>query len=627
MPWQGATLIGTTETPYRGDPDRVQPLPEEEEYLLAVARRYFPAVRGMTRADILRRFAGLRVLPAASQTAFDRSRESIFTADRDPYPRVLGIYGGKLTGWRAAAAHVMERIAPSLDRKTQEGGDGSVAAEESTTMIKYGIAALGLGLLAGFAHADGDYASPTNDRVRVSLGAMRTSNSTTLQVDSSSGVPGTVINGESQFGLDASDIEPKFQVMLRAGERNRLCLDYFTLDRTGSAIVDATDRVSRCGAADRRAAAVDCSNLRLFTLTYGYSFWHSEKLEIAATLGITAVDISAQAKVQTASRPHQSAGKCGGALSDPGHRRHLGGEQTLLFGRPRSIPGRSRQSFRRIARLWPNSMRCTGSGPTCRSPWATTTSKRIFRRPKPAIRACSISAPRVRKYSSGSHSKASAATRRREPRSGRRHGVDHFDGLGSAANSTRLFAAAARFHSPAVSVSLRGGYGTPRARGAGIFEGDGDRTGGALADAGDQVGKCERLALLPRQRFLERVADQIAFAGRQSRAGRREAVGRIAAETKQAGRTGDFHHAAKALRLELRQQIAQHLEPAAIERYFAVGNRFDARQRRRGRRSRRLRRVRGDRGGKILHARGEIFARALQLDIRGAHAPRVRRAI
>ncbi len=117
MPWQGSTLIGTTETPYHGEPDRVQPLPEEEEYLLAVARRYFPALSAVTRADILRRFAGLRVLPAASQAAFDRSRESIFTADRDPYPRVVGIYGGKLTGWRAAAAHVLERITPSLGAK------------------------------------------------------------------------------------------------------------------------------------------------------------------------------------------------------------------------------------------------------------------------------------------------------------------------------------------------------------------------------------------------------------------------------------------------------------------------------------------------------------------------------
>lgn len=114
MPWHGATLIGTTETPYRGEPDKVHPLPEEEEYLLAVARHYFPAFRHLTREHITQRFAGLRVLPAATQAAFDRSRETIFSTDRESKPRVLGIYGGKLTGWRAAAAHVLDRISTSL---------------------------------------------------------------------------------------------------------------------------------------------------------------------------------------------------------------------------------------------------------------------------------------------------------------------------------------------------------------------------------------------------------------------------------------------------------------------------------------------------------------------------------
>jgi glycerol-3-phosphate dehydrogenase len=114
MPWHEGTLVGTTETPFRGDPDHVAPLPEEEEYLLGVARHYFSAASRFTRGDIVQRFAGLRVLPAASQKAFDRSRETIFTTDREPYPRVLGIYGGKLTGWRAAAEHVLERIQPSL---------------------------------------------------------------------------------------------------------------------------------------------------------------------------------------------------------------------------------------------------------------------------------------------------------------------------------------------------------------------------------------------------------------------------------------------------------------------------------------------------------------------------------
>jgi glycerol-3-phosphate dehydrogenase len=114
MPWYGATLIGTTETPYHGEPGDVHPLPSEEDYLLAVAHHYFPAFRQLTREHITRRFAGLRVLPAATQAAFDRSRETIFTTDRESRPRVLGIYGGKLTGWRAAAAHVLERIGASL---------------------------------------------------------------------------------------------------------------------------------------------------------------------------------------------------------------------------------------------------------------------------------------------------------------------------------------------------------------------------------------------------------------------------------------------------------------------------------------------------------------------------------
>jgi glycerol-3-phosphate dehydrogenase len=133
MPWRGATMIGTTETPYRGEPDQVHPLPEEEEYLLAVARHYFPAFRHLTREHITQRFAGLRVLPAASQAAFDRSRETIFSIDREPKPRVLGIYGGKLTGWRAAAAHVLERISPSLSAKPRRAATDQMILRRITT--------------------------------------------------------------------------------------------------------------------------------------------------------------------------------------------------------------------------------------------------------------------------------------------------------------------------------------------------------------------------------------------------------------------------------------------------------------------------------------------------------------
>jgi hypothetical protein len=165
-------------------------------------------------------------------------------------------------------------------------------------MIKHGMATFGLVLLAALARADDGYLSPTNDRVRVSLGVMRVSNSTTLRVDSSTGVTGTILQGEDQFGLDHSDWEPKFQVMLRAGTRNRLWLDYMTLDRDGSTLVQEPiifrDVVLQTGEPLQSQL-----NFRMLSLTYGYSFWHSEKLELAATLGVSSVQLDAQAKVAT----------------------------------------------------------------------------------------------------------------------------------------------------------------------------------------------------------------------------------------------------------------------------------------------------------------------------------------
>jgi hypothetical protein len=166
---------------------------------------------------------------------------------------------------------------------------------------RVGTAALGLALLAllaPLARADGDYISPTDDRVRVSLGAMHVSSSTTIRADSTTGVPGTVVNGEDQFGLDKSNYEPKFEVMVRAGTRNRLWLNYFTLDRDGSTVVQEPI-VFRNVVLQPGEPLQSSLDLRLLSLTYGYSFWHGEKLELAATLGVTSVDINAQAKVAT----------------------------------------------------------------------------------------------------------------------------------------------------------------------------------------------------------------------------------------------------------------------------------------------------------------------------------------
>jgi len=103
MPWHGQTLIGTTETPYQGDPAQAAPLDSEIAYLQQVYRHYFPAAQ----ARVVESFAGLRVLPQGDSSLFDRPRDTLIDAS---LPRLLTLYGGKLTGYRATAQEVMQTL-------------------------------------------------------------------------------------------------------------------------------------------------------------------------------------------------------------------------------------------------------------------------------------------------------------------------------------------------------------------------------------------------------------------------------------------------------------------------------------------------------------------------------------
>jgi hypothetical protein len=170
-------------------------------------------------------------------------------------------------------------------------------------MIKNGMAVLTLALIAHLAYAD-DYLSPTEERVRLSLGVMYLSSSTDIQLNSSTGLAGTPVNAESVLGLDSSDFEAKFQAMVRVGERNRLRFDYFSLDRTGQKTLTSADGpiVLRDVTLQVGDPVETDLSMRTFGITYEYSFIHNEKFELAATLGINDTDISARARVSTATR-------------------------------------------------------------------------------------------------------------------------------------------------------------------------------------------------------------------------------------------------------------------------------------------------------------------------------------
>lgn len=147
-----------------------------------------------------------------------------------------------------------------------------------------------------------DYLSPTDERVRISLGATDLSSATTLQADSSAGADGTLISGEDQFGLKKSRWEPDFQALVRVATRQRLSFDYFTLDRSGGGIVGATPILFGDVTFLPNDPLQTQLSLRTLGITYEYSFWHSETVEVAATLGVHATDISSTAKVQTETR-------------------------------------------------------------------------------------------------------------------------------------------------------------------------------------------------------------------------------------------------------------------------------------------------------------------------------------
>lgn len=106
MPYKGGTLLGTTEKVFSGNPDQVNPSPEEIEYLLEVIRYHFPHFNHKP----IKAWAGLRVLPSGDKTPFSRSREVQF-AESENY---LAIYGGKLTGYRATAETAIKRVIKSM---------------------------------------------------------------------------------------------------------------------------------------------------------------------------------------------------------------------------------------------------------------------------------------------------------------------------------------------------------------------------------------------------------------------------------------------------------------------------------------------------------------------------------
>lgn len=118
IPWNGRTVLGTTDTDFDGTADQVDADPADADYLCDSANRYFPEANFQPE-DAIASWAGLRPLisdgDAENEGAVSREHE-VFVRDDG----VVVIAGGKLTTYRRMAKEVVRATIKWL-RRNDEG--------------------------------------------------------------------------------------------------------------------------------------------------------------------------------------------------------------------------------------------------------------------------------------------------------------------------------------------------------------------------------------------------------------------------------------------------------------------------------------------------------------------------
>lgn len=108
------TLIGTTDVPFKGNPEDVKATNAEVDYLCKLAGDYFKITPNPS--DVVWHFSGIRALyDNRSLDAKSLSRDYFLGLDAGQgKPPLLSIYGGKLTAARIVAEQALDKLAPFL---------------------------------------------------------------------------------------------------------------------------------------------------------------------------------------------------------------------------------------------------------------------------------------------------------------------------------------------------------------------------------------------------------------------------------------------------------------------------------------------------------------------------------
>jgi glycerol-3-phosphate dehydrogenase len=111
MPSAKGSLVGTTETEYKDDPDECVVTVSEVRYLIEEVRRRWPRVVQFPE-HVRHAYAGLRPLVRSRATLRAASRESRILEENG----LFTVIGGKYTTYRAVAEHTLDRVLKSLGK-------------------------------------------------------------------------------------------------------------------------------------------------------------------------------------------------------------------------------------------------------------------------------------------------------------------------------------------------------------------------------------------------------------------------------------------------------------------------------------------------------------------------------
>ncbi|MCY7259889.1 glycerol-3-phosphate dehydrogenase C-terminal domain-containing protein, partial [Pseudomonas protegens] len=124
FPWEGATVVGTTDLDHRDDLDQSASISQEElRYLLAACAQQFPQAQ-VSAADVLSTWAGVRPVvagPGGEQQGkpSNETREHVLWQE----PGCVTLAGGKLTTFRPQAIEVLQACGAMLGRNVEDDGE------------------------------------------------------------------------------------------------------------------------------------------------------------------------------------------------------------------------------------------------------------------------------------------------------------------------------------------------------------------------------------------------------------------------------------------------------------------------------------------------------------------------